>query len=78
MLKRMTFLIAVIVIFVAVNTGHIKKLSQSTEINFADVGGEYSWAKEAISYLSSRGIVSGVGKTSIFLMRLLRKNRLQL
>lgn len=62
MLKRMTFLIAVIVIFVVVNRGAINQMSQSGEIDFADIGKEYSWAKEAISYLSSHGIVSGVGE----------------
>lgn len=62
MLKRMTFLIIVTIFFIAVNTGAIKEMSQTAEVNFTDVGEEYSWAKEAISYLSSHGIVSGVGE----------------
>lgn len=66
MLKRMTFLVVVTIVFIAVNTGTIKKMEQNGEINFADVTEEYGWAKDAISYLSSRGVISGA-RENLFL-----------
>lgn len=62
MLKKIVFLIAVTAVFIAVNTGAIKNMSQGGNVNFSDVGEQYEWAKEAISYLASNGIVSGVGE----------------
>lgn len=62
MLKKTVFLVVVTALFVMINTGAIRNMEKPDKIDFTDLGDEYSWAKEAIDFLSSRGIISGVGE----------------
>ncbi len=62
MIKRVLFLAALTLAFVAIGRNDIAKLSESktANVSFNDLSDNYSWAKEAVTFLAEKGAVSGI------------------
>lgn len=59
MKKKFIYLCLVVALFLSMNFQVIESAGGKTT-KFTDVGNDYVWAKEAISELSSKGVISGV------------------
>ena len=58
MFKKITFLSAVIAVFLMTNTGGFPQQAQA--VSFTDITENHAWAKDAIDALVSDGVIEGM------------------